>query len=159
LNPQNLSNTSRTPGNPWVDQATEQVHFLNITNKDQVEPTLVRAQRAVLNPGKDWHSFVHEEQDEQPMEVAMVDVDTGRATWYGQAQHGSAGWSGGFGDSKGKGKAVEKRSERENDFEVKFSPNVVCMEVSLFAPGRARVRADDDRTQDHRTRVAEPGIY
>ncbi|PWW77924.1 P-loop containing nucleoside triphosphate hydrolase protein [Tuber magnatum] len=77
--------TSRTRGNPWVDQTTEQVHFLDITKKSQVEPTLVRAQRAILTPGQNWRDFVHEE----------------------------------------KGKPTE-----DEDFEVKFSPNVVCMEIT-----------------------------
>lgn len=131
----NGNSTSRNRGNPWVDQATEQVHFLGVTNKDQVEPALVRAQRAVLSPGKDWRSFINEEKDKQTMEVTMTDVGAGRNSWYGHAQRDSGSWSGGFGDPKGKGKAaVEKRAETEDDFEVKFSPNVVCMEVSPFCP-------------------------
>ncbi|RPA91160.1 P-loop containing nucleoside triphosphate hydrolase protein [Choiromyces venosus 120613-1] len=120
--------TSRTRGNPWVDQATEQVHFLDITNKDQVEPALVRAQRAILTPGQDWRDFVNEEK-EKPTEAGAPETGNARGNWLGHTQRAGGVW-GSSADNKGKGRAVETRGGRDEDFEVKFSPNVVCMEIT-----------------------------
>ena len=121
--------TSRTRGNPWVDQATEQVHFLDITDKSQVEPTLVRAQRAILTPGQNWRDFVHEER-EKPVEGTAPEASGVRSGRFGYSRGAGGGW-GSSADPKGKGKAAEKRVGRDEDFEVKFSPNVVCMEVCI----------------------------
>lgn len=86
-------------------------------DKGQVEPVLVAAQRAVLNPSKSWKEYVYELRPELDEHHS-----NGRR---GQKQSGGA-WAG-FGR---KGKKKGDKSNAEEDFEVKFSPNVVCMEVS-----------------------------
>lgn len=128
--------TSRTRGNPWVDQATEQVHFLDVTDKSQVEPALVRAQRAILTPGQNWRDFVHEER-EKPAEGTALETSSARSGRFGHSRGAGGGWGSSI-DPKGKGKTVERRGGRDEDFEVKFSPNVVCMEVCItnLIPGQ-----------------------
>jgi hypothetical protein len=61
---------------------------MDLTDKNQVEAALVRAQTAILNPSKKWTQYV------------------GMGSMY--ARNGKS---------------------REPEFEVKFSPNVVCMEM------------------------------
>ncbi|KAF3933705.1 Dynamin-1 [Dactylella cylindrospora] len=48
----------KSRGDPWVDMPHEQVHFLNLDDPDHVEPSLVRAQLAILNPSKQWGEYV-----------------------------------------------------------------------------------------------------
>ncbi|KAI5807351.1 P-loop containing nucleoside triphosphate hydrolase protein [Peziza echinospora] len=45
--------------NPWVDQPIQQHLFMEVTNKDDVERALVKAQRAILNPSRSWQEFVN----------------------------------------------------------------------------------------------------
>ncbi|RPB13528.1 P-loop containing nucleoside triphosphate hydrolase protein [Morchella conica CCBAS932] len=71
---------------PWVEQKAEQVAFLDIVDKSQVERALVAAQQAVLNPSRNWREYARE-----------------------------------------MGKGVK---DGEDGFEVKFSPNVVCMDIT-----------------------------
>ncbi|KAL7276404.1 hypothetical protein RUND412_000609 [Rhizina undulata] len=107
-------NQSETRSNPWEDQPMEQVHFCDVTDKDQVEPVLVRAQRAVLSPGKNWRDFINE-----PGERGFL----GRSRVQAWAQKGGK-WSG-HGNGKRNMDCVEGMQ-----YEVKFSPNVVCMEIT-----------------------------
>lgn len=118
----NSNNTNtRTHGSPWVDQPTEQVAFLDITDKSQVEPVLVAAQKAVLNPSRNWREYVYELRPESSPHHPGRGGRTTRST------KGEQGSWGGF----GKRQAVDPKKNVEEDFEVKFSPNVVCMEVGV----------------------------
>lgn len=76
------------------------------------------AQRAVLNPSRNWREYVYELRPELSPQHGG-----GRATW--PTRGGQGGWSG-----FAKKQAVDLKRNVEEDFEVKFSPNVVCMEVS-----------------------------
>jgi hypothetical protein len=96
-------NAARTDGNPWEEQRTEQVHFLDLTDKSQVEPALVRAQTAILNPSKNYVYFASPE-------YRRDDVFGGRAA-----------------ERSG---AARKARSNETELEVKFSPNVVVMEIT-----------------------------
>ncbi|KAH0537502.1 hypothetical protein FGG08_005720 [Glutinoglossum americanum] len=75
---------------PWVErQIAQDIHFKDITDKNEVEAVLVRAQKAILNPSQDWKRFLptsnfHSDEDDREKE----------------------------------------------DFEVKFSPNIVRMNIS-----------------------------
>jgi hypothetical protein len=74
---------------PWVERAiTQDIHFKDIFNKDEVETVLVRAQWVILNPSQDWKWFLPASFD--------------------------------FGED----------DREKEDFEVKFSPNIVRMNVS-----------------------------
>lgn len=116
---------NRTYGSPWVDQATEQVEFFVIRDKSQVEAVLVAAQRAVLNPSRNWREYVPEIRSELPQNAG------GRPSWSGKRLPQGGSWSG-FPNNKRQ--APSPGSNIEEDFEIKFSPNVVCMEVSLSFP-------------------------
>lgn len=75
---------------------------------------LVAAQRAVLNPSRNWREYVYELRPE----LSPHPAGGSRATWPTR------------GGRAGKRQAVDPKKNSEEDFEVKFSPNVVCMEVS-----------------------------
>ncbi|KAI5852607.1 P-loop containing nucleoside triphosphate hydrolase protein [Morchella snyderi] len=97
---------------PWVEQKAEQVAFLDIVDKSQVERALVAAQQAVLNPSRNWREYARE----------MVPVAAG-----GGAGLRSRVGGGGARGRRGQGKVSK---DAEDGFEVKFSPNVVCMDIT-----------------------------
>lgn len=88
--------------------------FLDIVDKSQVERALVAAQQAVLNPSRNWREYARE----------MVPVAAGGAA--GLKSRVGGGGHGARGRRGGQGKGVK---DGEDGFEVKFSPNVVCMDV------------------------------
>ncbi|KAL0640425.1 hypothetical protein Q9L58_000393 [Maublancomyces gigas] len=114
------NNSNRTHGSPWVDQPTEQVSFLDITDKNQVEPVLVAAQRAVLNPSKNWREYVYE------LRPGSSPHHAGGKTRAPRPAKGEPGVWSGF----PKRQTMDPKKNAEEDFEVKFSPNVVCMEIT-----------------------------
>lgn len=77
------------------------------------------AQRAVLNPSKNWREYVYELRPE----LSPHHAGGSRATW--PVRGGVGGWAG-----FARKQVVDPKKNVEEDFEVKFSPNVVCMEVS-----------------------------
>ncbi|KAA8909675.1 P-loop containing nucleoside triphosphate hydrolase protein [Sphaerosporella brunnea] len=95
--------SSKAGGNPWEDQRTEQVHFLDLTDKSQVEPALVRAQTAILNPSKNYSYF--------------ASPDYRRDDVFGAR-------------SAERGGATRMGRSNDTELEVKFSPNVVVMEIT-----------------------------
>ncbi|KAI9779416.1 MAG: hypothetical protein M1839_007381 [Geoglossum umbratile] len=73
---------------PWVERSiAEDILFMDIFDKSEVETVLVRAQKAILNPSQDWRGF-----------LAFS--------------------------------PTEDEDREKEDFEVKFSPNVVRMNIS-----------------------------
>lgn len=105
---------SRSGGDPWVLRQGEarQVHFLDLTDKSQVESALSRAQTAILNPSKNWTVFAA--------------PDYGKEDTVANGSRGGA-FNGHFAEL---GSKRSRSAHTNDDFEVKFSPNVVVMEVS-----------------------------
>ncbi|KAF8246742.1 hypothetical protein K440DRAFT_601938 [Wilcoxina mikolae CBS 423.85] len=91
-------------GNPWVLRQGEarQVHFLDLTDKSEVESALSRAQTAILNPSKNWTTFA-------ASDYRRDDAVGGRGGPFN-------------------GRCSDSNSE--DNLEVKFSPNVVVMEIT-----------------------------
>lgn len=78
------------------------------------------AQRAVLNPSRNWREYVYE------LRPGSSPHHAGGKTRAPRPAKGEQGVWSGF----PKRQAMDLKKNAEEDFEVKFSPNVVCMEVS-----------------------------
>ena len=124
--------------NPWVDAPTQQVHFLDIKDKKHVECALKRAQTAILNPSTPWtvYSDLSYRGPQGPDELAQQNNALGNNT-----------------------ATEENRSDDEN-LEVKFSPNVVFMEVAVplyvMSPSRWVVTNGEI---DNWSEASQPCIY
>ena len=106
-------------GDPWVSRPGEiaQVPFVQLRDKARVESALSRAQTAILNPSKHWTLFSAPEGVPRPCGGALAAADAPARD--GAAPAGSAQ----------SGRRV-RSAHGEDELEVKFSPNVVVMEIS-----------------------------